>query len=842
MKKQLLFALFLGLCGIAQSQVVINEYSCSNFNGPTDAFGDNVDWVELYNPTASSVDLTGFYISDKAGNLTKWQIPSGNVPPNGYTMIYYSKRGLVQANQIHPDFTLSQTQGEWIILSNTFGNVVDSIKITKLTKEDHSYGRQTNGASTWKLFLNPTPNAANTGGIEYYTPRPILSVAPGFYTSAQTVAITCPMASATIRYTLDGSAVTATSPLYSTPLSISATTVVRAGAFSSTNEPSFMETNTYFINVNHSLPVVSICGAQVYTLIANGSGSTQQRVGHFELFEQDKSFIDEGQGHFNKHGNDSWAYAQRGFDFIMRDEMGYNNEVHHQIFPEKDRKDFQRLIIKAAANDNYPFTPTPGPNGGAHIRDAFVHTLSIRADLKLDERTWRPAILYLNGQYWGVYDIREKVDDGDYTEYYYQQNKYNIEYLKTWGGTWTEFGAPNALPNWNSLKAYVAANNMGVAANFNYVDSLLNWHSLVDYFVFNSYIVSKDWLNWNTAWWHGLNPANDKKKWRYTLWDMDASFGHYTNYTNIPDPSANADPCNVENLPNPGGQGHTDILQKLINENPLVEQYYITRYIDLVNTSFSCTSMQQLLDSMIAEIQPEMQGQITRWGAGGTYAGWQTKVQDLKDFIDLRCTALTQGLIDCYNLDGPYLTTFDVTPNGAGSIKVNSTWAPTDPWSSNYFGGIVTLLDKSTNPGFTFDHWETDNGTLDSISTNSKNSISISGPTTITAVFKVNTIPVPPPAPVSNLKGIQFPTAFSPNTDAKNEIFKLHVGGDVRSFTFRVYDRWGNQIVSTDEPNFTWDGTYKGKALPSGVYVYQLETEFKNGDFKSTSGNITIVQ
>ena len=141
-----------------------------------------------------------------------------------------------------------------------------------------------------------------------------------------------------------------------------------------------------------------------------------------------------------------------------------------------------------------------------------------------------------------------------------------------------------------------------------------------------------------------------------------------------------------------------------------------------------------------------------------------------------------------------------------------------------------------------FDHWETDNGTLDSIPTNSENSISISGPTTITAVFKVVTTPVPPPAPVSNLKGIQFPTAFSPNTDGKNEVFKLHVGGDVRSFTFRVYDRWGNQIVSTDEPNFTWDGTYKGKALPSGVYVYQLETEFKNGDFKSTSGNITIVQ
>ncbi len=842
MKKHILFALLIGSCALVNAQVVINEYSCSNFNGPTDNFGQEEDWAELYNPTGAPVDLTGFYLSDKAGNLTKWQIPAISVPANGYTMVYFSKRGVIQGGEIHPDFTLTQSKAEWIILTNAVGNVSDSVHISRTTKEDHSMGRETNGAANWKLFLYPTPNAANAGGIDYYTPRPILSIAPGFYTTAQTVSMTCPMPSTTIRYTLDGSAVTATSALYTAPINITATTVVRAGAFSTTNEPSFMETNTYFINVNHTLPVISICGSLVYTLIANGSGTSQNRVGHFELFEQDKSFIDEGQGHFNKHGNDSWAYDQRGFDFIMRDEMGYNNEVHHKIFPEKSREDFQRLIIKAAANDNYPFVSTPGPNGGAHIRDAFVHTLSIRADVKLDERTWRPAILYLNGQYWGVYDIREKVDDGDYTEYYYQQNKFNLQYLKTWGGTWEEFGAPNAAPDWNALTTYVAANNMGIAANFNYVDSLLNWHSLVDYFVFNSYIVSKDWLNWNTAWWRGMNPNADKKKWRYTLWDMDASFGHYTNYTNIPDASANADPCNVENLPNPGGQGHTPVLQKLINENPLVEQYYITRYIDLVNTSFSCPSMQQLLDSMINEIQPEMQGQIDRWG--GTYAGWQLKVQDLKDFIDLRCTALTQGLIDCYDLSGPFLTTFDVTPNGAGNIKVNSAWAPTDPWSASYFGGIVTLLDQNANAGFVFDHWESDTDPLDSLADNDQNSVTVSAPGTITAVFKAVSTPVPPspPAPANNLKGVQFPTAFSPNSDKQNNTFALHVGGDVRSFTFRIYDRWGNQMVSTQDAKFVWDGTYKGKAVQSGVYVYQLEVEFKNGEREQTNGNITIVQ
>lgn len=830
MKTCLLISTFFLSC-TAFTQLFINEYSCSNLNGPTDAFGNREDWMEIYNGSATAVDLTGYFLSDKASNVTKWLVPSGNVPANGYTIVYFSKRNLVQAGQLHPNFALSQTRNEWIILSDPLANVVDSLKMRFLTKANNSYGRTSNGSSTWSLFTSPTPNAANSGGVNYYTAKPTISLPPGFYNSTQTVSISCPNPSATIRYTLNGADVTATSALYSGPIAISSTTVLRTAAFSS-DLPSFMETNTYFINVNHGLPVVSVCSQSVYNLIANGNQGGPEKVGHFELFEQDKSFKDEGQGNFNKHGNDSWAYAQRGFDFIMRDEMGYNNEIHHKIFQEKTREDFQRLILKPAANDNYPF------ENGAHIRDAFVHTLSLRADLRLEVRTWRPCIVYLNGAYWGVYEIREKVDDSDFTDYYFNQDKFNLQYLKTWGGTWQEYGAPNALPAWDNLTAYVAANNMGVSANFNYVDSLLNWKSLVDYFVFNSYIVSQDWLNWNTAWFRGMNPAGDKKKWRYTLWDMDATFGHYINYTGIPDPSANADPCNVENLPDPGGQGHTAVLKKLLDENPQVEQFYITRYIDLVNTNFSCAYMNQLLDSMISEIQPEMQAQVNKWG--GTYAGWQAAVQELKDFIDLRCTALQQGLIDCYGLTGPYITSFDVVPNGAGTIKVNSTWAPNDPWVTSYYGGITTLLDENANSGYVFDHWESTNGILDSAITNSNNSINIVGPGTIRAVFVSTNTSTPPLS--GDVKGFHLPTAFSPNGDNKNEIFRFVVGYDIKSFTLRIFDRWGNSIVNTGEPKFVWDGTYKGKNVEGGVYVYTVEVNYFDRTTEVLSGNITVVR
>ncbi len=827
---RLAFATLLtALCSLSlHGQVVINEYSCSNLSGITDSFGEQEDWVELYNSSGAPVDLTGYYLSDKDNNLTKWQIPSGSVPANGYLMVFCSRRGLVAGAEIHPDFGLTQTEGEWIILSNALGNVVDSLHMVHRTKADHSVGRTTDGATTWSLFTTPTPGASNTGGVNFYEPTPVMSLAPGFYSGSQSVTITCPDAAATIYYTTDGSDPTTSSNLYSGPVNIAATTVLRAVA-TGTQLPSFTETNTYFIGVTHTMPVVSICSNPVYDLIANGNQSApSDRVGSFEFFEADQTFISEGQGHFNKHGNDSWAYQQRGFDFIMRDQFGYNDDIEHQVFPEKDRDEFQRLILKAAANDNYPF------ENGAHIRDAFVHTLSIRADLKLDERTWRPCVLYLNGQYWGVYDIREKVDDADYTEFYYGQNKFNLQYLKTWGSTWEEYGAPNAQPAWDNLEAYIMANNMGNAADFHYVDSLLNWESLVDYFVINSYIVSQDWLNWNTAWWRGMDPNEDKKKWRYTLWDMDATFGHYINYTGIPDPSANADPCNAENLPDPGSQGHTTVLNKLISENDQVRQYYITRYADLVNTHFSCSYMNQLLDSMIAEIAPEMPGQITRWG--GTLADWQNNVQTMKNFIDLRCTALEQGLINCYNLSGPYDLTFDVSPAGGGEIRVNSVWAPSYPWSASYFGGIETLLRAKANSGYVFDHWEYQVGPLNQPASSDTNSIDVTQNETIVAVFRVTD------APPMGSEGMHLPTGFSPNGDGRNDFLRPIVGSDVASFTLYIYDRWGNRILQSSDPLLSWRGDFNGQMLNSGVYAYVIEVMYKDGSTETLSGNVTLIR
>ena len=282
----------------------------------------------------------------------------------------------------------------------------------------------------------------------------------------------------------------------------------------------------------------------------------------------------------------------------------------------------------------------------------------------MDERTSESCIVYLNGQYWGVYDYREKVDDTDFTTEYYDQPRHFVDFLKTWGGTWEEYGSGD---DWYDLVNFVTGQDMTVDANYEYAISQLHPMSLIDYFVLNSYVVCMDWLNWNTAWWRGRHPEGGAKRWRYALWDMDATFGHYINYTGVPDTSSDAGPCDPESMGNVGGQGHIPVLNALMT-NETFYTTYINRWADLGNTYFTCDYMHTVLDSMVLVIEPEMPRQCDRWG--GDVAGWEVELQQLRDFIDERCESeLMSGMEDCYDIT-PVTLTVEIV--GMGDVEINS--------------------------------------------------------------------------------------------------------------------------------------------------------------------------
>ena len=827
MKNKILFTFLLvgaiGQVTKSQGQVVINEYSCSNKSTITDDFGKYNDWIELYNAGAGAVSIAGYHLTDNPNKLDKFTLPNISVPAGGFVLFNCSGRGTATPPYYHTNFRLTQTRPESIVFSDASLNILDSLTLNP-TQVDDSRGRTTNGSASWSLFLTPTPGATNASPISGYVARPVMSVPASFYTGSLNVAITCADPTATIRYTTNGSTPTLTSALYTGTISIAGTFVIRARAFS-TNPmfaPSFVESNTYFANIVHNMAVISIFGDQIQTLM--GGSQIKPETG-LEYFDKTGVIRTETYGTSNEHGNDSWAYAQRGIDYVSGDMYGYNFALQNQLFHEKPRQEFQRIILKAAANDNYP-SGNGGTNGPAHIRDQYVNTLSQRSNLHLDERTWEPCVLYVNGAYWGVYDLREKVDDSDFLDYYYKQGEVydgapnDIQFIKTWGGTWNEYGGTGSSTAWTACRNYITSNSMAVQANYDSACSMFNYKSLVDYFVLNSFVVTSDWLNWNTAWWKGLNPNGQEKKWRYALWDMDATFGHYINYTGVPTTAPTADPCNPQQLANPGGQGHVPILNALLN-NPGFKQYYISRFIDLHNTTLNCTYMQSLLDSMITTIAPEMPRHVAKWG--GTIAGWQNNVQDMKDWITARCAAIDSGLIDCYTLNGPYPLVVIADPPALGDVKVNSIIPTSYPFTGSYFGGITVNLTALPNTGAVLFNWESMHHSISPDSDTVAVTINLNMGDTIIAHFSMNS--------VEQINDPGFNLKVYPSV-SNNKFFIEYDTENPGPVRIDIYSVSGKLITNLSQESMKQNGrTYRTEVdasdygMSSGMYFVSCKTE-----------------
>lgn len=687
-----------------QSQVVINEFSASNKSGIYDQFFKPEDWIELFNASNNTVNLSGWHLSDDIDNPTKWTFPAVSLAPGKHLLVFASNRDLTSGTYLHTNFKLTQTKDEWIVLTDATGTVVDQQQTVVHTQKNHSFGRATDGSATWAVFSQPTPNTTNNTSTAYtshYAFKPIMSQQAGFYYQPDlTIAITSLQNDGSLHYTTDGSAPTLSSPLYAGPVTITKTTVIRACFFPNGNQqlPSFIETNTYFLNENHTVPVISVASEDYDELFAT-HGEIQTSM---EFFETDKSRVFVMEGDMRGHGNDSWQFAQKGMRFYSRDQYGWDYTMHHKIFGTTDRDKFDVIILKAGASDNYPAAANTWGAHSCHLRDAFAHTTAENNHLHLDFRRYRVSVVYLNGEYWGVYEMRERVDN-DFADYYYDQPEQNVDMLKFWGGLNVENGSPT---DWYALYDFIMANDMADPTNWAYVKSQLEIESFIDYFILNTYFVNSDWLNWNTMWWRGTKEPN-KIGWHYALWDMDNTWNLGQNYTGLETTTYENDPCDVEdNFPNNPDIAHTGMWAKFF-DNPEFVQMYINRYADLLNTAFTCESLLSHLDTIIAGLEPEMPKQCDRWG--GNMDEWHDNLNLMRAQIEGKCTLINNQIVDCYSDDGitgPYAMTVEVLPAGSGKVQVNTVTPDVYPFNATYFGGITLNLKALAEPDKVFDHWE----------------------------------------------------------------------------------------------------------------------------------------
>lgn len=833
-----LWAAFFCFTNSLSAQVVLNEYSAANLESTPDNYGKHEDWLELFNPDAAPADISGFQLSDNPDNPGKWIFPQGTtIEPGGYLVVWLSGRDEVSGGHYHANFKITQTKGtaERLVLSNASGIEIDSRKVKKL-QLGQSAGRKTDGGDDWGIAPNPTPDTSNntTYFYEDFVKSPDFSQPAGFYQDSVVVEITCEDSTAIIRYTTNGNMPTQNSTIYTGPITLHETKVLKAIAFSNdqTLYPSFLEFSTYFINENFTLPVVSAAGTQLPQL-ANGNQNLRPK-GSFEFFGLDKTRRAKVTGELNSHGQDSWVNAQRSIDWVSRDEMGEDNAIEELLFPGlSSRAEFQRVIMRASGDDNYPGGSNYTENGepvSAHVRDAYIHNLALQGGMHLDVRMSSKCIVFFNGQYWGVYDLRSLPDEHDHTEYEYDQGKYDLEYLLTWGNTWAQYDADGmAFQNWENLYNFVETNDMADSANYAYVESQLDVTSLCDYFIANSFTVASDWLNWNTGWWRGLNPNGDHQKWGYILWDLDATFAYYINYTGIADTSATALPCNPEiidltNWGDPQPQRHINLINKL-QESPKFRQFYITRQADLSKTVFSCENMLSYLDTIIATIAPEMPAHIARWG--GTVPQWEANVERLRYFIERRCAHLAEGsgLNDCYQTTGPYEVVLMSDPPSAGVIHANSLTYNQFPTTTTFFGGIETLLEAESydTDFYQFSFWKSTHHSF-ADSTLAQNSLMLTQPDTITAVY--NFMPSGThDLPTGQFEASVLPTVFTQQFTVSYELAEPGV------VSMRLLDVAGREVANlfSDEKMGAGEHLFgfnaEQRKLAAGVYFLNIQVD-----------------
>jgi hypothetical protein len=772
--KPIFWAILTMFSFCTQAQVIISEYSASNLRDFEDDFGGHEDWIELYNSGNTAVNLGGWYLSDKENKPKKWQIPQGwSIEAGGYLLIWASGRDVATESYLHTNFKFTQTNGdEFVVLSNANGTIVDKTAV-EVTALAHSRGRRLGQGPTWYIFTQPTPAFENEGPwYKAYAPRPKIQTKAGFYDGAVETEVTA-TAGFQLRYTLDGRNVSQEDALYTGSLTIDNTSVLKVRHFSDDTLvlPGLMDFATYFINEPETdLPVVSVASDDAVTL-AEGDRDLNP-ISSFEYFNGDGNKKATSFGELDSHGQDSWINPQRSLDWISRDEMGYNSGIKEKIFKYSERDEYQRIILRASGDDNYPSVGDQDHEGSTHIRDEYVHTLVQNSDMHLDVRAVERCLVYLNGQFWGVYTLREKPDDHDYIEYTYKQDKYDIQFLKTWGESWAEYGEETAIRDWETLRDYILQNDMSDPQNFKTVEEQLDLTSLMDYMIANLSVVSSDWMNYNTGWWRGLNPEGGHQKWAYIMWDNDATFDYYINYSGVPNTNPDAQACDLEDIASymdfffpadttwvvteadsffidgqwyyfpadsfyvyPDLGKHEKIFLKLMDENIDFRNRYFARYADMNSTIFRCDVMLSTLDSLLNIVTPEMPRQVERWG--GSMQEWQQNIETLKDFISRRCTLINDGIANCYNLSGPYQVVLQTDPPQSGSIRFNTLTHTTLPWTGVYFGNMNQSLVATAKAGYTFEGWQTVKGTTSFESQNSTTtSATITAPDTLVAVFR----------------------------------------------------------------------------------------------------------
>jgi len=690
--------------------IVINEFLAANRAANKDLhFAEFSDWIELYNTTGGDIDLSGYYVTDDLDEPLKWQIPRGTVVPGGSFLLLWADG---QDVGYHTSFKLNRA-GEQLGLHAPDGLLVDALTFGA-QQDDMSYGRLGSDGTHWSFFDPPTPGTVNDSRASVdVTPQPFFSIAGGFYQGGQVLSF-LNSDQIDIYYSLDGTPPDDSALPYHAPIALDATMAVRAIGYTRGLAPSVVVTHTYFIDEEVNLPFISIVTDPdnffsdqrgIYVTGTNGRGGycdsairnvkqDWERPVNIELYEMD------GYLGFNQRagvkifgGCSRHRYPQKSLSLFARRAYGQGS-FRYQLFPDKDIDRFESFILRSSADDQV-FTL---------FRDALSQIVLVEY-MDADYQAYRPAVLFLNGQYWGIHNIREKINE------HYVAGNFGVDVDEV--NLLERRGTPTAGTDagYTAMVDYANNNSMANPADYAVIEAQVDIDQYIDYQIGHIYLAERDWPGNNIKFWRAnFGPYG---RWRWINFDMDQCFTTSWIGENMIDKTTTRF---GSSWPNP--EWSTRLFRNLL-ENEGFRNEFVQRYAYHMNTTFNPERLLDIIDQLQAVLAPEIPRHIVRWGGQRdpdaletwpspifySVARWEQNVDQMRRFAVARPASTTQNFVDHFGLSGTSELSLILNIPESALLEINGKPLP-DGVPGIYFNDIPLVIHATPKLGYTFSHWQ----------------------------------------------------------------------------------------------------------------------------------------
>ena len=602
------------------------------------------DWVELFNATSAAVDLSGYGLSDNAARPRKWRFPQGTtIEPGAYLGVFCNGADTVVGDRISSNYKLSADGGYSITLSSPSGAILDRLFVP-LQYQNISYGRTADLHSV-RYFDAPTPGTANSGASYYgRAPRPSYSTPGGLYHTGDTLTVTLGVPSGCrVYYTLDCTDPSESATAYTGPITIDKTTILRTKVYGDGYLESYMDTQSYLYDVNNADGTVFVAslvsdpdnlfdyerGIMVrgpnawpehpYGSINEGANFWMdwEREAHIEVFQPDAETMISQECGVKLHGQYSRIRPQQAFKLIARNQYGSGRFVA-KIFSKRDFTEYQSFVLRATGQDD----------NRARMRDPVLTSLA--SDTSVYYQESELCVCYLNGEYWGQYNLRERVNPTSICQFEgWEGDEDALDLVKA--NRTVMQGSNETMVQ---LLDWLAANDVNTEAGYRALDTALDIQNYIEYMAIEVYTGNTDTLNVKR-----YRNARVDGKWRWVLFDLDWAFTEDTN--------------SIRRWLTPGGMGTGNETDNRLfiacMKNDTFRDRFLTYLGQRMATTFSADSILKRFEAEYEAMKPLMADQLARWEMMSEEL-YAQRVRELIAYAQTRPMRMLQFLKYCEQL------------------------------------------------------------------------------------------------------------------------------------------------------------------------------------------------